>query len=387
MVSHQLRAFVTSISLVGAELPTLSATERAHLQAGPRTEARTPDPTSKQSTQVETAIEQYRDAIREIYLANGQRDTLISHQIVAFERAAQRLAESLDPSFTPSTFTARTLIDKINYLAEVLLRHDYILGNFDVTADMRDGSRAILSANLDKVVAATTIASGHLDFSLIGLSRNPLPDKLPFYESLSVIAEARGTPMPAPLSALALDLKKKTFGLALGRNGIAQCLPGYDTARADALTPGSRAFLTDWALGRLAYHLGCEASLCSLPRELDLGGRGVPLRSLMGIAYALDRNSNYSPELATLIRNQISLTASSPDSALLAVSSQLVCKHLATLYPEIGTLESCEAVHAFFQREPNAAKKYLTSLRDIILKQLEELKKNISPRPRNQFSI
>jgi hypothetical protein len=61
--------------------------------------------------------------------------------------------------------------------------------------------------------------------------------------------------------------------------------------------------------------------MCTLPQSIDVEGRLLPLRSVMGLAYALERNGDTSPALATIVRSYIGISASTPDNLLLGTTS------------------------------------------------------------------
>jgi hypothetical protein len=372
MVREKVAAIVAGASLMGASLPSISAEERLR-------ERGNDDPHSalkadRTHPAPEQAIERYRDRIREIYLANGKEETLVTDQITKFDAAVKELLGNLDPQFDPKAFDRVSLVDKINTLSNAFVTHGYILGNFDLAADTRDGGRAILSINLDRVLSKTTIRTGDLNFSHIGLTSNPLPETLPFFETTTVIVEAPGSAPLSPLSALTIDLRKKTYGLVLGHDAVTRCLPGYDASQPGTLDPGVRSFFTDWALGRIAYHIGGEKRICTLPQSIEVGGRSLPLRSVMGIAYAFERSTDDSPALATTVCNYIAISASTPDNLLLGTTSQLIRQRLAKSFPGIESFQDARGAKEFFDKNPKAAKGYLEALRELVRKQVEAVK-------------
>lgn len=372
MVREKLAAMIAGASLVGSALPSLSAEERLSVRGG--MEPRGALTSDRTALAPEQAIERYRDRIREIYLANGKEETLLTDQITKLDAAMKELLGDITPQFDADTFDRVSLVDKINTLSKALFSHGYVVGNFDMTADSHDGGKAILSINLDRVLSTTTIRSGDLDFSHIGLTSNPLPESLPFFETTTVIVEAPGSPPLSPLSALTIDLKKKTYGLVLGHDAVARCLPGYEASQKGSLDQDVRAFLTDWALGRLAYHIGGEKRVCTLPQSIDLEGRSLPLRSVMGLAYAFERNGDTSPALATVVCNYIGISASTPDNLLLGTTSQLIRQRLAKSFPGIESFQDARGAKAFFDQNPKAAKGYLDALRGLVRKQVEVMK-------------
>lgn len=116
---------------------------------------------------------------------------------------------------------------------------------------------------------------------------------------------------------------------------------------------------------------------CQLPQAFVYQGRALPLRSVMGMAFAFSRSTEQSPELATLVFNYLGMSARSPDSLLLATSSQVICSRLAERYPGIETLRNCAATKKFFESNPDAAKAYLKALRTSVLKQVEGTKEEM----------
>jgi hypothetical protein len=386
MVHQKLAAIVAGVSLVGASLPSISAEERAGSVLKPENVL----PQDQNAVAVEQAIERYRDRIREIYLANGKDETLLTEQVRKLDAAVKELIRDLNPQFDAKAFDRVSLVDKINTLSNELFTHGYIVGHFDMTADARDGSKALLSINLDRVISSTTVQSGDLDFSDIGLTSNPLPRTLPFFETTTVIVEAPGSAPLSPLSALTIDLKKKTYGLVLGHDAVARCLPGYDPSEQRLLDPNVRAFLTDWALGRLAYHVGGEREVCSLPQSIEVNGRSLPLRSVMGLAYALERCGDTSPTLAAVVCNYIGISASTPDNLLLGTTSQLIRQRLAKSFPGIESIRDARGAKDFFEQRPDAAKAYLETLRALVREQVKAIKDDFlggKNAPRQGFSI
>jgi hypothetical protein len=375
MVPERLAAIVAGASLLGASLPSISAEERSRTRSDVEpTGALTPDGATRAP---EHAIERYRGRIREIYIANGKEETILSDQITKFDAAAKELLGDIVPQFDPKVFDRVSLVDKINTLSHVFLTHGYVLGNFDVTADTRDGGKAILSINLDRVLSKTTIPTAALNFSHIGLPSNPLPETLPFFETTTVIVEAPGSPPLSPLSALTIDLNKQTYGLVLGHDAVTRCLPGYDASQPGSLDQGVRSFFTDWALGRLAYHIGGEKRVCTLPQSIDVEGRSLPLRSVMGLAYAFERNAVDSPAVATVVCNYIGISASTPDNLLLGTTSQLIRQRLAKSFPGIESFQDAKGAKVFFHQNPKAAKGYLDALRGLVRKQVEVIKDQV----------
>lgn len=390
MAFHKLATVVAGCSLLGASLPSLSAGERFGAQ-GPAGN-QTHDPISKErvSVGVEQAIERYRDRIREIYLANGKEETLLSDQIYRFEVAAKEVLGDVVPLFDTVAFDRLSLVDKVNYLSKGLYDHGYIVGNFDVTAETRDGRMAVLSINVDRVLSSDIVTCGDLDFSLIGLPSNPLPKTLPFFETSCLISETPGAIPLTPVSALAIDLKRKTYGVVLGHDSVARYLPGYDASKHAPLSQGVRDFLTDWALGRLAYHVGGDKGMCDLPQAFTYNGRTLPLRNVMGLAYAFSRSTEESPQLAILVCNFLGLTGGSPDSFLLATASQIIRERLAERFPGIEELRQRDTTSKFFESNPEAAKAYLRALRASVLKQVQGTKEEMERQKngrRQRFSI
>lgn len=123
----------------------------------------------------------------------------------------KELLGDLTPRFDANAFDKLSLVEKINTLSTVFFNCGCVVGHFDVTADTRDSGKAILTINLERVLSRTTARSGDLDFSSIGLTSHPLPETLPFFETTTVIVEAPGSPPLSPLSALTIDLKKKSM--------------------------------------------------------------------------------------------------------------------------------------------------------------------------------
>lgn len=388
MVREKLAAIVAGASLIGASLPSISAEERSRARDNDEPLGASASDRTPQSS--EHAIERYRDRIRDIYIANGKTETILSDQVNKFDAAVKELLGDLVPQFDPKAFDRVSLVDKINTLSHVFLTHGYVLGNFDVTADTRDGGKAILSINLDRVLSKTTIRTGDLNFSHIGLSSNPLPDTLPFFETTTVIVEAPGSAPLSPLSALTIDLRKNTYGLVLGHDAVTRCLPGYDASKPGSLDQGVRSFFTDWALGRMAYHIGGEKRVCTLPESIDVERRSLPLRSVMGLAYAFERNADYSPAVATIVCNYIGISASTPDNLLLGTTSQLIRQRLAKSFPGIESIRDARGAKDFFEQRPDAAKAYLETLRALVREQVRAIKDNFlggKNAPRQGFSI
>jgi hypothetical protein len=220
----------------------------------------------------------------------------------------------------------------------------------------------------------TLLECSNRDFSTIGCPINPLPDSLTFYETHAVIPEAPEVPPLAPLSALALSLSNRTYGLLLSHDSITRCLPGYSFTNESKLDPKTHTFLLDWAFGRLAFHMAGEKGLSELPQAIRIGEQPLPLRSLLALSYALERNPDAPVEAATILCNYIGISAGSADSAILNTSSSIVRRKLSTRYPGIETLDSCLGTRRFFEANPVAAKAFMTELQKLLSNQIKTIK-------------
>ena len=77
----------------------------------------------------EQAIERYRDRIREIYLANGKKEPLLSDPITKLDTAVKELLGDLTPQFDANAFDKLSLVEKINTLSTEFFNCGYVVGH------------------------------------------------------------------------------------------------------------------------------------------------------------------------------------------------------------------------------------------------------------------
>lgn len=112
---------------MGASLPSVSAEERSRARGDVEPHgALTSDRTTLTPEQ---AIERYRDRIRQIYLANGKKETLLSDQITKLDTAVKELLGDLTPQFDANAFDKLSLAEKINTLSTAFFNCGYVVGH------------------------------------------------------------------------------------------------------------------------------------------------------------------------------------------------------------------------------------------------------------------
>jgi hypothetical protein len=378
---HNLASILTAATLVQASLPQVPAQQALKSSEPVPSEQRASAVTPEL---VEQAVGNYRSKIREIYLANGKTETMISDQIDRLSDATRDLCKQLDPNIDTPHFDKTSLIEKIDTASKLLYKHGFIVGSLDMTAHGREGNAAVISLNLDKVIATSSVECSQRDFSSIGCPTNPLPKSLPFFQTQAVIPQAPGANPLAPLSALTIDRRTGSYGLLLSHDSLTRCLPGYSFTEGSTLDPKTRTFLLDWALGRLAFHMAGENGSSALPQSIRVSETALPLRNLMGLSYALLQNADLPCEVAIIVYNYFGMSGGAADSALLGQSSTIIRKKLSARYPGIETLDSCEGTRRFFEKYPEAAKAYISELRTLTTNQVKTIEQEMKDQTRRK---
>lgn len=368
---QNLASILAAATLVQATLPQVPAQETPKSGEPIPSDQKTPAITPEV---VDQAVWNYRSKIRDIYLANGKTETLLTDQIDRLTLATRDLCKKLDPKFDTSRFDQASIMEKIDTASKILYKHGFIVGSLDITAVGRESKAAVISLNLDKIIATSSVECSQRDFSSIGCRTNPLPESLPSFQTQAIIPEAPGATPLAPLSALAIDQAEGSYGLLLSHDCLTRCLPGYSFTQGSTLDPKTHAFLLDWALGRLAFHMAGEKGISELPQAINVTGKPLPLRNLMGLSYALKQNADLPVDAAIIVCNYIGISGGAPDSALLIPSSSIIRKKLSAQYPGIEKLDSCEGTKRFFEKHPEAAKTYMTELHSLLTNQVKTIK-------------